>query len=220
MVSTTVTTISSAEKQDSSIRVVVRVKPTTPEDEELDKVARPLKRMSFSKESTNPNPILSKQLQLQQQAESIKHHVTCVGKTQVSINSNTLADTRNFVFDWVANPEATQDDVWKNVGLDIAKSTLQGFNGTVIAYGQTGSGKTHTIFGDQNTQNANLYTDGGRIPVNKPRSPGISSSMNAGFGLVPRALKYIWDYIYSEERRGGGGPLRSILWKRVRAAAD
>eukprot|EP00605_Chrysophyceae_sp_TOSAG23-4_P000487 GSChrysophyteH1.ASY1.ANO1.546.1 assembled CDS len=155
-------TKSPAEKQDSSIRVVVRVKPTTPEDEELDKVARPLKRMSFSKESTNPNPILSKQLH------------------------NTLADTRNFVFDWVANPEATQDDVWKNVGLDIAKSTLQGFNGTVIAYGQTGSGKTHTIFGDHKTQNADLSTEGERLLANKPRSP---------------ALKYIWDYIYSEERQ-------------------
>ena len=35
-------TKSPAEKRDSSIRVVVRVKPTTPEDEELDKVARPL----------------------------------------------------------------------------------------------------------------------------------------------------------------------------------
>ena len=77
----------------------------------------------------------------------------------------------------MASPLATQSDVWHNVGLEVTKNVFEGFNGTIIAYGQTGSGKTHTVFGSGEDK-----------------------------GIVPRALKAIWQYIYSEEHRTASSP--------------
>ena len=84
-------------------------------------------------------------------------------------------ETRSFVFDYVADTESTQDDMWQNVGLEVCQSSLGGYHGTIIAYGQTGSGKTHTIFGDDSN----------------PQDRGI----------VPRALDYIFSFISSEQLR-------------------
>ena len=53
---------------------------------------------------------------------------------------------------------------------------LKGYNGTVFAYGQTGSGKTFTMLGP----------DGGTVKTS-------DSSM----GLIPRAVKEIFDGTFS-----------------------
>ena len=197
------------------IKVAVRVRPQLEPEDIKQEASRP-KRMTFAQSSNSnrgsQNPAVSTQLQRQSEHVMEQKHLVCVGETQVSINSAT--DTRNFVFDWVANPQATQEEVWKNVGLEITQSTLQGFNGTIIAYGQTGSGKTHTIFGGSATQpdNSNNKENVARPSVNggsgsaPPRTASQVNSVNlkatkAGQGLVPRALHYIWEYIYSEERR-------------------
>jgi len=199
------------------IKVAVRVRPVIDAEEAKQEAVKP-KRMTFAQSSNSnrgsQNPAISSQLQIQSEHESQQKHLVCVGETQVSINSAT--DTRNFVFDWVANPQATQEEVWKNVGLEVTQSTLQGFNGTIIAYGPTGSGKTHTIFGGVSSiqSDSNNKENVTRSSVNalRPPPPGASagavlnSSMaktaRAEQGLVPRALQYIWEYIYSEERRG------------------
>jgi len=51
---------------------------------------------------------------------------------------------------------------------------MQGYNGTIFAYGQTGSGKTYTMYGD------NIYSE-------------------AGKGLVPRAVRQIFDHILQQD---------------------
>ena len=52
-----------------------------------------------------------------------------------------------FTFDYVADENTTQEDIFVRMAKPIADSCLQGYNGTIFAYGQTGSGKTYTIQG-------------------------------------------------------------------------
>jgi kinesin family member 15 len=53
-----------------------------------------------------------------------------------------------FRFDHVAPHDASQADIFENVGLEAAHAFLDGFNAAIFAYGQTGSGKTYTMYGD------------------------------------------------------------------------
>ncbi|KAJ9447580.1 Kinesin-like protein unc-104 [Diplonema papillatum] len=43
---------------------------------------------------------------------------------------------------------ASQESVFKEVGVSVVDSCFEGFNVCVFAYGQTGSGKSYTMFGD------------------------------------------------------------------------
>ena len=55
---------------------------------------------------------------------------------------------REFTFDRVLGPSASQNDVGDAVGLDaIVDAALAGYSKTIFAFGQTGSGKTHSICG-------------------------------------------------------------------------
>ena len=54
---------------------------------------------------------------------------------------------------------ASQEDVFEQCSIDIVKSVIEGFNGTILVYGQTGAGKTFTMSGS--TQN---YKYRGIIP--------------------------------------------------------
>lgn len=56
-------------------------------------------------------------------------------------------DQKMFTFDYVADDQSTQEQVFTRVAKPIADSCLEGYNGTIFAYGQTGSGKTFTIQG-------------------------------------------------------------------------
>jgi len=62
-------------------------------------------------------------------------------------------DQKMFTFDYVADDEVTQEEVFSRVAKPIADSCLEGYNGTIFAYGQTGSGKTFTIQGPMVTIN-------------------------------------------------------------------
>ncbi|CAG7725010.1 unnamed protein product [Allacma fusca] len=61
---------------------------------------------------------------------------------------------RDFTFDysyWSFDSQddhfATQEQVFKDLGLDVVGNAFEGYNACVFAYGQTGSGKTHTMMG-------------------------------------------------------------------------
>jgi kinesin family protein 16B len=63
---------------------------------------------------------------------------------------------KDFTFDfsyWSYDPKdshfASQEQVFKDLGLDVVGNAFQGYNACVFAYGQTGSGKTHTMMGSQ-----------------------------------------------------------------------
>ena len=144
---------------------------------------RPAARQGFKKRSMQElekqlgSSILTAGMQKQSLEFQQKQHLTCIGEHNNQVMIDSGVEERSFTFDYVASPLASQSDVWENVGLEVTKNVFEGFNGTIIAYGQTGSGKTHTVFGNEQDE-----------------------------GIVPRALKAIWQYIYSEEHRTASSP--------------
>ena len=54
-----------------------------------------------------------------------------------------------FQFDSVYDGDATQEQIYSDLGAPILRKALEGFNGTIFAYGQTGSGKTFTMSGGE-----------------------------------------------------------------------
>jgi len=52
---------------------------------------------------------------------------------------------RQFHLDGAFSMDATQKEVFQQVGLPVLVEVMKGFNGCVFAYGQTGSGKTHSL---------------------------------------------------------------------------
>ena len=76
---------------------------------------------------------------------------------QNDINNSKIK--HSFHFNGVLDANATQDDVFKKVGVAAVKNAIEGFNSTIFAYGQTGSGKTFTLTGGPER-----YADRGIIP--------------------------------------------------------
>jgi len=56
-------------------------------------------------------------------------------------------ESKTFNYDFVADENTSQEEVFYKMGQPIVDSCLEGYNGTIFAYGQTGSGKTYTIQG-------------------------------------------------------------------------
>jgi len=75
------------------------------------------------------------------------------GQPVVAIDRNThsviLGGSRpgSFTFDGVQGEEATQDEIFDQVGRGVGASCLAGYNSSLYVYGQTGAGKTYTMFG-------------------------------------------------------------------------
>jgi kinesin family protein 6/9 len=88
------------------------------------------------------------------------------GSLLVDLPSNYKEDVVNnakrkhaFHFNGIIDANATQDEVFKRVGIAAVQNALEGFNSTIFAYGQTGSGKTYTLTGSPEK-----YSDRGIIP--------------------------------------------------------
>ncbi|CAK90171.1 unnamed protein product (macronuclear) [Paramecium tetraurelia] len=56
-------------------------------------------------------------------------------------------EKRQFQFDSVFDPKATQSQVYNDIARGVVGSVIKGFNGTIFCYGQTGTGKTYTMMG-------------------------------------------------------------------------
>uniref|UniRef100_A0A915CGW6 Kinesin motor domain-containing protein n=1 Tax=Parascaris univalens TaxID=6257 RepID=A0A915CGW6_PARUN len=56
-----------------------------------------------------------------------------------------------YTFDRVYDGMSRTEDIYNESVIDVVKSAMAGYNGTVFAYGQTASGKTYTIFGDRHS---------------------------------------------------------------------
>ncbi|GAB4851856.1 Kinesin-like protein KIN-12B [Ancistrocladus abbreviatus] len=65
-------------------------------------------------------------------------------------NDSLSVNGQTFTFDSVADPGASQADIFQLVGAPLVENCLAGFNSSVFAYGQTGSGKTYTMWGPAN----------------------------------------------------------------------
>jgi kinesin family protein 11 len=80
----------------------------------------------------------------------------------------------------VFGPDSQQERVYHQAISPIVTEVLEGFNCTIFAYGQTGTGKTYTM-------------EGG------PRNSVDGSNMSKEAGIIPRAIKQIFDAIDSND---------------------
>ncbi|XP_038973722.1 kinesin-like protein KIN-5C [Phoenix dactylifera] len=112
------------------------------------------------------------------------HVVTCneyqreVAVTQ-SIAGKQIG--RIFTFDKVFGPSAKQKDLYDQAVVPIVNEVLEGFNCTIFAYGQTGTGKTYTMEGE----------------CRRAKS-GPKNQLPADAGVIPRAVKQIFDTLESQ----------------------
>ena len=67
-------------------------------------------------------------------------------------NKTIQIDNKTFYYDYVANMNSTQDEMFQHCAKRICDNSLNGYNGTIFAYGQTGSGKTFTLLGKNITK--------------------------------------------------------------------
>eukprot|EP00747_Dinoflagellata_sp_TGD_P074097 gnl/TRDRNA2_/TRDRNA2_158183_c0_seq4.p1 gnl/TRDRNA2_/TRDRNA2_158183_c0~~gnl/TRDRNA2_/TRDRNA2_158183_c0_seq4.p1 ORF type:complete len:739 (+),score=145.67 gnl/TRDRNA2_/TRDRNA2_158183_c0_seq4:63-2279(+) len=89
----------------------------------------------------------------------------------------------NFAYDFMFQPESTQQDVYQAVARPIVDGVISGFNGAILAYGQTGSGKTHTMLG----------------PGGAAAFLGEKEVDMAEVGVIPRALQDLVGYAATSE---------------------
>ncbi|XP_020892318.1 kinesin-like protein KIF16B, partial [Exaiptasia diaphana] len=66
------------------------------------------------------------------------------------------SDKKDFTFDfsyWSADSSdkhyASQEQVFKDLGVDVIKAAFEGYNACIFAYGQTGAGKSYSMMGMQ-----------------------------------------------------------------------
>ncbi|KAI9592457.1 hypothetical protein BDF19DRAFT_416176 [Syncephalis fuscata] len=76
-----------------------------------------------------------------EQIADCRECIACLpNSTQIIIGHD-----RSFEFDYVFDPDATQELVYQDSIKPMVNRFLDGYNVTVLAYGQTGSGKTHSM---------------------------------------------------------------------------
>lgn len=104
-----------------------------------------------------------------------------VHKNSVAVDMKPEAKV--FTYDFVADEDISQDQMFQVVGKPIATACLSGYNGTIFAYGQTGAGKTFTINGPED----GLEPDG-RYDIR---------------GILPRCVEFIFSSITKEMKKPG-----------------
>ncbi|XP_057549595.1 kinesin-like protein KIN-5C [Amaranthus tricolor] len=111
--------------------------------------------------------------------------VTCNDyQREVAVSQNIAGKhfDRVFVFDKVFGPSSQQKDLYDQAIIPIVNEVLEGFNCTIFAYGQTGTGKTYTMEGD----------------CKRAKQNGQSGELPVGAGVIPRAIKQIFDTLESQ----------------------
>jgi kinesin family protein 11 len=102
--------------------------------------------------------------------------ITCNEALREVTLFQSAGKSRTFRFDKVFGPDSTQEKLFKQAIVPIVGEVMDGFNCTIFAYGQTGTGKTFTM-------------EGG------PRESDDGRKLSAQAGVIPRAIKQIFDTI-------------------------
>eukprot|EP00928_Gymnodinium_smaydae_P074362 TRINITY_DN5741_c0_g2_i1.p1 TRINITY_DN5741_c0_g2~~TRINITY_DN5741_c0_g2_i1.p1 ORF type:complete len:1176 (-),score=203.57 TRINITY_DN5741_c0_g2_i1:156-3683(-) len=79
-----------------------------------------------------------------------------VSASQVTLTVDVKQPPMRYNFDNVFDSGASQEQVYKSLGLPLLDRALEGYNCTVFAYGQTGAGKTHTMLNHQEDEQRGL----------------------------------------------------------------
>ena len=108
--------------------------------------------------------------------------------TQLNLldNKSIQVENKTYFYDYVANMNSTQEEMFQHCAKRICDNSLKGYNGTIFAYGQTGSGKTFTLLGPNITKyseikiNNNFSVDNINVEMNdlSQDNDSISLSMN------------------------------------------
>ncbi|CAN7062062.1 unnamed protein product [Brassica rapa subsp. trilocularis] len=103
---------------------------------------------------------------------------------EVAVSQNIAGKhtDRVFTFDKVFGPSAKQKELYDQAVVPIVNEVLEGFNCTIFAYGQTGTGKTYTMEGECRRSKG-----------------GPSGGLPAEAGVIPRAVKQIFDTLEGQE---------------------
>lgn len=64
-----------------------------------------------------------------------------------TFSKDKTANHKEYCFDKVFGPNATQEQVYNEAARSIVDKVLDGFNGALLVYGRTASGKTYTMEG-------------------------------------------------------------------------
>ena len=121
---------------------------------------------------------------------------------------NTKNESRQFHFDYIANEESSQYDLFINSAKIICDKVLEGYNGTIFVYGQTGAGKTYTLLGNKyslklNNQNQNninndeidlsiTHSLNSNIILNNNNDINILKEDEKSKGIIPQVLEYLF----------------------------
>ena len=102
--------------------------------------------------------------------EGEKGYLKFEGKDQMRIGTQT------HTFDQIYAMDSNQEDIYATCAQETVDDIMVGYNGTLFAYGQTGAGKSFTMMGPDSDE-------------------GPVSSDPAMWGIIPRAISQIFDYI-------------------------
>lgn len=85
------------------------------------------------------------------QTEIKEHCLKLVNEKTIAIRDpkSIIEEEKQFAFDSIYTPNATQEDIFQNEVVPLIPLLLQGFNTTIFCYGITCSGKTYTIQGSE-----------------------------------------------------------------------
>ena len=91
------------------------------------------------------------------------------------LNINTIKEKNlfSFNFDYIFPPNSSQQDIYEKCTKNYVETFLLGYNSAIITHGQNNSGKSYTMIGK-------IYDDDLK-------------------GIIPRAVKDIFEYIFDNE---------------------
>lgn len=75
-------------------------------------------------------------------------YISQLNDCSLSYNHNITKKCTDFTFHKVFGSSITQGELFDHGVKELVRSTMNGYNGTIIAYGPTNSGKTYTMRGD------------------------------------------------------------------------
>lgn len=138
--------------------------------------------------------------------------VTTVYGSATSMIATRGGVSKEFEYDAVFSPEATQKEVYeRSVGDAVRRNIFRGYNTTIIAYGQSGSGKTYTMSGQKEAEKMALSptgSNGSESFCYDDEALEKEHSLEDEDGIIPRAVH---DLFKAKQRHESAGEVTISL---------